>query len=133
MNMLNALARLLIFPGLLLAVPAAWFVLWLERKSVAVMQRRIGPPFGQPAFDFIKLLGKATPRRAGLGGTDWPAFSAGQARQKKSETAPVVGGERRIEAPRRSLRGPITATRSRVAARPAVATAASGNRNQPAW
>jgi NADH-quinone oxidoreductase subunit H len=79
MNILNALARLLIFPGLLLAIPAAWFVLWFERKCVAVMQRRIGPPFGQPMFDFIKLMGKTTPPRNGLGGTlmrAWPFFAA---------------------------------------------------------
>jgi formate hydrogenlyase subunit 4 len=61
-----ALARLLIFPGLLFAVPAAWFFLWVERKAVAMMQGRIGPPFMQPFFDFIKLLGKTTPPRSGM-------------------------------------------------------------------
>ena len=45
MTLLTALARLLIFPGLLFAVPAAWFFLWVERKSVALMQERVGPPF----------------------------------------------------------------------------------------
>lgn len=68
MNLLTALARLLIFPGLLFAVPAAWCVLWLERKSVALMQKRIGPPFPQPFFDFIKLFGKIAPTRSGLEG-----------------------------------------------------------------
>ena len=53
MNLITALARLLIFPGLLFAVPAAWFFLWVERKAVARMQGRIGPPFMQPFFDFI--------------------------------------------------------------------------------
>jgi NADH-quinone oxidoreductase subunit H len=50
---------------LLFAVPAAWFFLWVERKAVALMQQRIGPPFMQPFFDFIKLLGKdhASPQR----------------------------------------------------------------------
>ncbi len=63
MNLLTALARLLIFPGLLFAVPAAWFFLWVERKSVALMQQRIGPPFMQPFFDFVKLTGKQAPER----------------------------------------------------------------------
>ena len=66
MNLTTALARLLIFPGLLFAVPAAWFFLWVERKAVALMQGRIGPPFMQPFFDFIKLLGKTTPPRSGI-------------------------------------------------------------------
>ena len=56
MSLLTALARLLIFPGILFAVPAAWLFLWVERKSVAMMQGRIGPPFMQPFFDFVKLL-----------------------------------------------------------------------------
>jgi NADH-quinone oxidoreductase subunit H len=68
MNLITALARLLIFPGLLFAVPTAWFFLWVERKSVALMQGRIGPPFMQPFFDFIKLLGKSTPERSGASG-----------------------------------------------------------------
>ncbi len=63
MNLLTALVRLLVFPGLLFAVPAAWFFLWVERKAVALMQQRIGPPFMQPFFDFVKLLGKSTPER----------------------------------------------------------------------
>ena len=82
MNLTTALARLLIFPGLLFAVPAAWFFLWVERKAVARMQGRIGPPFMQPFFDFIKLLGKDTPRRQGIAGSlmkFWPMLAASSA------------------------------------------------------
>jgi len=82
MNLTTALARLLIFPGLLFAVPAAWFILWVERKAVALMQGRIGPPFMQPFFDFVKLLGKSTPPRAGIGGLlmrAWPLIAVSSA------------------------------------------------------
>ena len=82
MNLTSALARLLIFPGLLFAVPAAWFFMWVERKAVAVMQQRIGPPFMQPFFDFIKLLGKTTPERPGISGLlmkAWPLIAVSAA------------------------------------------------------
>lgn len=82
MNLTTALARLLIFPGLLFAVPAAWFFLWVERKSVARMQGRVGPPFMQPFFDFVKLLGKDTPQRPGIAGAlmkFWPMLAAASA------------------------------------------------------
>jgi len=81
-NIITALARLLIFPGLLFAVPAAWFFLWVERKAVALMQGRVGPPFMQPFFDFIKLLGKDTPPRNGIGGLlmkAWPLIAVSSA------------------------------------------------------
>jgi NADH-quinone oxidoreductase subunit H len=82
MNLVTALARLLVFPGLLFAVPAAWFFLWVERKAVALMQGRIGPPFMQPFFDFIKLLGKSTPPREGIAGLLmrlWPLLAVSSA------------------------------------------------------
>lgn len=82
MNITTALARLLIFPGLLFAVPAAWFILWVERKAVALMQGRVGPPFMQPFFDFVKLLGKSTPPRGGIGGLlmrAWPLIAVSAA------------------------------------------------------
>ena len=82
MNLAIALARLLIFPGLLFAVPTAWFFLWAERKAVALMQQRIGPPFMQPFFDFIKLLGKTTPARTGVSGLlmkAWPLLAVSAA------------------------------------------------------
>lgn len=82
MNMTTALARLLIFPGLLFAVPAAWFFLWVERKAVALMQGRIGPPFMQPFYDFVKLLGKGTPTRSGVSGLlmkAWPLIAMSSA------------------------------------------------------
>ncbi|MGA2341057.1 MAG: complex I subunit 1 family protein, partial [Terracidiphilus sp.] len=80
--LVTALARLLIFPGLLFAVPAAWFFLWVERKSVALMQERVGPPFMQPFWDFIKLLGKSTPPRSGIAGLlmrAWPLIAVSAA------------------------------------------------------
>ncbi len=82
MNLTTALLRLLIFPGLLFAVPAAWFFLWVERKAVAVMQQRVGPPFMQPFFDFVKLMGKEVPPHSGLGGflmQAWPILSVAAA------------------------------------------------------
>jgi len=82
MTILTALARLLIFPGLLFAVPAAWFFLWVERKAVALMQERVGPPFMQPFFDFVKLLGKDTPPRSGIAGLlmrAWPLIAVSAA------------------------------------------------------
>ena len=82
MSILTALARLLVFPGLLFAIPAAWFFLWVERKAVAMMQGRIGPPFMQPFYDFIKLLGKGTPQRTGIAGglmRAWPLIAVSTA------------------------------------------------------
>jgi NADH-quinone oxidoreductase subunit H len=82
MNLIAALARLLIFPGLLFAIPAAWFFLWVERKSVALMQGRVGPPFMQPFFDFVKLLSKTTPPRRGIAGAlmrSWPLIALASA------------------------------------------------------
>jgi NADH-quinone oxidoreductase subunit H len=82
MNLTTALLRLLIFPGLLFAVPAAWFFLWAERKALALMQQRIGPPFMQPFFDFVKLMSKDVPPRKDLSGflmRMWPVFSVAAA------------------------------------------------------
>ena len=49
---------ILIFPG---ALFTCLFGLWLagiDRKVVARMQKRKGPPLSQPAWDFLKLCGK---------------------------------------------------------------------------
>jgi NADH-quinone oxidoreductase subunit H len=58
--------HLFLFPGLLFAIPTGWFMIWIEHKAVARMQRRIGPPLLQPFWDFVKLLGKRTPSRRGI-------------------------------------------------------------------
>jgi NADH-quinone oxidoreductase subunit H len=82
MNLTTALARLLLVPGLLFAVPVAWFFMWVERKAVARMQGRIGPPFMQPFYDFVKLLGKQTPQRTGIAGLlmkAWPLIAVSAA------------------------------------------------------
>ncbi|MCX8061322.1 MAG: NADH-quinone oxidoreductase subunit H [Anaerolineales bacterium] len=49
---------LLVFPGFLYAFLMGWLMLWVERKTLARLQSRIGPPFYQPFFDFIKLMTK---------------------------------------------------------------------------
>lgn len=63
-EILRGLVAFLIWPGFLSAVILAWFYLWLGRKVTARLQGRQGPPFFQPFFDFVKLLGKKTVRPA---------------------------------------------------------------------
>lgn len=58
MNASRSILALLVFPGLLYALPAGWLMLGLERKLRARMQGRIGPPLSQPFYDLLKLLGK---------------------------------------------------------------------------
>jgi len=67
-SIVHALVRLLVFPGLAYALPAAWLTLWIERKLTARVQGRIGPPFFQPFFDFVKLLAKRVVYRRPLQG-----------------------------------------------------------------
>jgi NADH-quinone oxidoreductase subunit H len=59
MNTCRALIALLVFPGMLYALPAGLFMLGLERKWRARFQGRIGPPITQAFYDVIKLLAKS--------------------------------------------------------------------------
>ena len=54
------LIYILICPGLLFACAAGLLLAGIDRKILAKMQRRIGPPLQQPVYDFFKLLGKET-------------------------------------------------------------------------
>ncbi len=59
MNLLFSLLALLVFPGLLYALPMGWLMLGLERKLRARFQGRLGPPLSQPFYDVVKLLAKS--------------------------------------------------------------------------
>ena len=59
MNPAQSLRALLLFPGLLYALPMGWLMLGAERKLRARFQGRIGPPITQPFWDLIKLLAKS--------------------------------------------------------------------------
>ena len=57
---LRYLAYILIFPGVLFCFLTGLLLCGIDRKLVARMQKRIGPPILQPFYDFFKLLGKET-------------------------------------------------------------------------
>jgi NADH-quinone oxidoreductase subunit H len=64
MNLLLSVLSLLVFPGLLYALPMGWLMLGFERKLRARFQGRIGPPLSQPFYDVIKLMAKSPVARA---------------------------------------------------------------------
>ena len=51
---------ILIFPGFLFCFLAGMLLIGIDRKLVAKMQKRVGPPILQPFYDFFKLCGKET-------------------------------------------------------------------------
>jgi NADH-quinone oxidoreductase subunit H len=55
---LDLLIGFIIFPGLAFSTMIGFLYVWIERKLRAKMQGRIGPPFYQPFFDFLKLISK---------------------------------------------------------------------------
>ena len=57
---LKYLAYILIFPGFLFCFLSGLLLCGIDRKLVARMQKRVGPPVLQPFYDFFKLLGKET-------------------------------------------------------------------------
>ena len=54
------LGYILIFPGFLFCFFAGLLLCGIDRKLVAKMQKRVGPPVLQPFYDFFKLCGKET-------------------------------------------------------------------------
>lgn len=54
------LVYILIFPGLLFSSVFGLWLAGIDRKVLARMQKRIGPPVMQPTYDFFKLMGKET-------------------------------------------------------------------------
>ena len=60
LNALQYLGYILIFPGFLFCFLAGMLLCGIDRKIVAKMQKRVGPPVLQPFYDFFKLCGKET-------------------------------------------------------------------------
>lgn len=60
LNIFSTLVYILIFPGFLFCFVAGMLLAGIDRKIVAKMQKRVGPPILQPFYDFFKLLGKET-------------------------------------------------------------------------
>lgn len=61
--MIEALSHLfwiLIFPGFVFTLVTGLVASWVVRKVSAKVQYRVGPPFFQPFYDIMKLLGKET-------------------------------------------------------------------------
>ncbi len=59
-TILRLLFYVLIFPGCLFVTAIGLLLAGIDRKVLARMQRRVGPPIVQPVYDFFKLLGKET-------------------------------------------------------------------------
>ena len=59
-QILWTLFHVLVFPGFLFVFVCGLLLAGIDRKILARMQKRVGPPLLQPLFDFFKLMGKET-------------------------------------------------------------------------
>lgn len=60
MTILTSLFKIFVFPGLLFVTLVGLLLSGIDRKVLARMQKRVGPPIIQPFYDFFKLMGKET-------------------------------------------------------------------------
>ena len=60
LQILSILFYILIFPGFLFVFVVGLLLAGIDRKILARMQKRVGPPILQPFYDFFKLMGKET-------------------------------------------------------------------------
>ena len=60
LTVIETLGYILIFPGFLFCFLLGLFLAGVDRKIVAKMQKRVGPPLLPPFYDFFKLCGKET-------------------------------------------------------------------------
>ena len=60
LDAIKYLLYILIFPGFLFCFLSGLLLCGIDRKIVARMQKRVGPPILQPFYDFFKLCGKET-------------------------------------------------------------------------
>jgi len=58
MDMYKIFFNFFVFPGGLFALAFGLFLLGIDRKVYARLQRRVGPPLQQPFIDIFKLLQK---------------------------------------------------------------------------
>jgi NADH-quinone oxidoreductase subunit H len=58
MDAIKLVLNMLIFPGGLFALILGLFLMGVDRKIYARLQRRVGPPIYQPVIDTVKLLQK---------------------------------------------------------------------------
>ncbi len=65
----GAAFTLLVYPGFAFLYLCAWACEWIDRRVVARLQGRIGPPWFQPLADTIKLLAKEDVMP--VGATEW--------------------------------------------------------------
>ena len=65
-NLIDTIEKVLLFPGILFTLVMSIWLSGFDRKMVAKMQRRVGPPLLQPLWDYLKFCGKETiiPRKA---------------------------------------------------------------------
>ncbi len=59
-QILLMLFHVLVFPGFLFVFICGLLLAGIDRKILARMQKRVGPPLLQPFYDFFKLMGKET-------------------------------------------------------------------------
>ena len=66
MAVVLTIVKIFLFPGLLFTLLASLWLAGVDRRLVAKMQRRVGPPLLQPWYDYLKCCGKETiiPRKA---------------------------------------------------------------------
>ncbi|AVX19375.1 Formate hydrogenlyase subunit 4 [Carboxydocella sporoproducens DSM 16521] len=57
-DVVQLIFNLLLFPGGLFAIVVGLFLMGIDRKIVARIQRRVGPPIFQPFIDLVKLARK---------------------------------------------------------------------------